>query len=288
MKKIAIVTDSNSGITQKQAEELGIFVLPMPFSIDGEMYFEDITLTQEEFYKKLMGGANVVTSQPSPGSLIELWDKILESYDEVIHIPMSAGLSGSCQTAQMLADSDYPGKVFVVDSRRISFTQIANVHTALDRIKEGKSALEIQTELEKDALETSIYVCAATLEYLKKGGRITPAAALLGGMLKIKPILHVAGEKIDSFAKARTVSKAYTIMLDALQNDIETKLDIEGKGKNVGINIAYSYDEELAKEVQALVQARFENHTISIHRLSLSVSCHTGPGTIAIGSYVIR
>ncbi len=288
MKKIAIVTDSNSGITQKQAKELGIFALPMPFSIDGEMYYEDITLSQEEFYKQLMSGANVVTSQPSPGSLSELWDELLKEHDEIIHIPMSSGLSGSCQTAMMLASSDYQDKVFVADSKRITFTLKANVHTAIELVNQGFDAKQIKEELEKHALESTIYVCVTTLEYLKKGGRITPAVALLGGMLKIKPILRVGGDKLDTFSKSRTTSKAYKIILDALQEDIDTHFDVDGKGKNVGIEIAYSYDKVEAMNLQKLVKERFPNHDIILNPLSLSVACHTGPGAMGVGLYVKR
>ena len=203
MSKVAIVTDSNSGITQKEAKERGIFVLPMPFTIDGSEYFEDIDLTQEEFYEKLKDDADIFTSQPSPESVMNLWDEVLKEYDELVHIPMSSGLSGSCQTAMMLAD-DYDGKVQVINNQRISITQLQSCVDAQMLIEAGKSAAEIKQILEEDKLNSSIYIMLDTLYYLKKGGRITPAAAALGTLLRLKPVLQIQGDKLDAFAKART------------------------------------------------------------------------------------
>ncbi len=211
MSKIAIVTDSNSGITQAQAKEMGISVLPMPFMIDEETFYEDITLSQPEFYEKLMTGAAVVTSQPTPESVMNLWDELLKEYDEIVHIPMSSGLSGSCQSAVMLSE-DYDGKVQVVNNQRISVTQRQSVLDALELIGRGMNAAEIKDFLEKDKFNSSIYIMLDTLYYLKKGGRITPAAAALGTILKLKPVLQIQGEKLDAFAKARTVSQGKTIM----------------------------------------------------------------------------
>ena len=202
MSKVAIVTDSNSGITQEQGKELGIFVLPMPFFIDGELYLEDITLSQSEFYEKLGADSDISTSQPSPGEVMDLWDKVLEEYDELVCIPMSSGLSSTCATAITLA-AEYDGRVQVVDNQRISVTQEQSVLDAMNLREEGKSAAEIKEILEKEKLQASIYITVDTLKYLKKGGRITPAAAAIGTVLNLKPVLQIQGEKLDAFSKAR-------------------------------------------------------------------------------------
>ena len=223
--KVAILTDSNSGITQDEANKLGVFVLPMPFTIDGQEYKEDINLSQEEFYDKLMNNAEVFTSQPAVGEVTQLFDNILKDYDQIVHIPMSSGLSGSCQTALMLAEEDeYKGKVYVVDSQRISVTQKYDVLDALELSKQGKNAKEIHDILMENKLNATIYITVNTLEYLKKGGRITAAAAALGGLLKIKPILTIQGEKLDSYQKTRTMAKANKIMIDATMKDIKKEL----------------------------------------------------------------
>ena len=278
MSKIAVVTDSNSGITQERGKELGIFVLPMPFYIDGNLYFEDISLTQEDFYKKLQDDADISTSQPSPGDLMDFWDKILKEYDEIVHIPMSSGLSGSCQTAMTLAE-DYDGKVHVVDNQRISVTQEQSVYDAMALVKAGKSAEEIKQILEEEKLEASIYIMVDTLKYLKKGGRITPAAAALGSMLNLKPVLQLQGEKLDSFAKVRGVKAAKRTMLKAIKNDLETRF----AGKKMTLGIAYtSRDEEEVKKWKEEVQEAFPGYEIVMNPLSLSVSCHIGPGSLAV------
>ena len=278
MSKIAVVTDSNSGITQERGKELGIFVLPMPFYIDGELYFEDISLTQEDFYKKLQEDADISTSQPSPGDLMDFWENILKEYDEIVHIPMSSGLSGSCQTAMTLAD-DYDGKVHVVDNQRISVTQEQSVYDAMALVKAGKSAEEIKQILEEEKLEASIYIMVDTLKYLKKGGRITPAAAALGSMLNLKPVLQLQGEKLDSFAKARGVKAAKRTMLKAIKNDLETRF----AGKKMVLGIAYtSRDEEEVQKWKEEVQEAFAGYEIVMNPLSLSVSCHIGPGSLAV------
>ena len=220
MKKIAIVTDSNSGITQEAGGQLGISVLPMPFTIDGETYFEGINLSQPEFYEKLLKDASISTSQPSPESVMGLWDKLLKDADEVVHIPMSSGLSGSCQTAIMLAE-EYDGRVQVVNNQRISVTQHQAVLDALTLKDKGYSAAEIRAELERVKMESSIYIMVDTLKYLKKGGRITPAVATLGTLLRLKPVLQIQGERLDTFSKARTVAQARSIMIAAIKSDIE-------------------------------------------------------------------
>ena len=278
MSKIAIVTDSNSGITQERGKELGIFVLPMPFYIDGELYFEDISLTQEDFYKKLQDDADISTSQPSPGDLMDFWENILKEYDEIVHIPMSSGLSGSCQTAMTLAE-DYDGKVHVVDNQRISMTQEQSVYDAMALIKAGKSAEEIKQILEEEKLEASIYIMVDTLKYLKKGGRITPAAAALGSMLNLKPVLQLQGEKLDSFAKVRGIKAAKRTMLKAIKNDLETRFT----GKKMVLGIAYtSRDEEEVQKWKEEVQGAFPGYEIVMNPLSLSVSCHIGSGSLAV------
>lgn len=222
MKKIAIVTDSNSGITQEQAGELGVFVLPMPFFINGEMFLEGITLTQEDFYARLEEDADISTSQPAPADVMELWDRVLEEYEAVVHIPMSSGLSASCATAMSLS-RDYDGKVQVVDNQRISVTQKQSVMDAMELVRQGRTAEEIKTILEKEKKESSIYLTLETLKYLKKGGRITPAAAAIGTIINLKPVLQIQGDKLDAFSKVRGKAKAKRIILDAIKNDLDTR-----------------------------------------------------------------
>lgn len=283
--KVAIMTDSNSGITQKEANELGIFVLPMPFTINGQEFEEDINLTQDEFYDKLMTGAEVFTSQPAAGEVTKFFDNILKEYDQIVHIPMSSGLSGSCQTALMLAQEDeYKEKIYVVDSQRISVTQKWDVLDALALSKQGKDAKEIHDILMDNKLNASIYITVNTLEYLKKGGRITPAAAALGGLLKIKPILTIQGEKLDSFQKTRTMAKASKIMIDAITKDIKEHIDDSEDMSNTRIMIAYTYDKDQALEFKKQVEEIFPNHEVICDPLSLSVACHIGPHSLAIAA----
>jgi DegV family protein with EDD domain len=281
MSKIAIVTDSNSGITQEQAKKLGLFVLPMPFMIGSETYFEDINLTQKQFYEKLKSGADICTSQPSPESVMQMWDKVLTEYDEIVHIPMSSGLSGSCQSAMMLAQ-DYDGKVHVVNNQRISITQRQSCLDAMELIKKGMSGSEIKNFLEADKFNSSIYIMLDTLYYLKKGGRITPAAAAIGSLLRLKPVLQIQGEKLDAFAKARTSSHGKTIMINAIKNDIINRFGGFTEEKGVIIQMAYTYDLESALEFKKEVQAAFPGYDIYMDPLSLSVSCHIGPGALAV------
>ena len=280
MSKIAIVSDSNSGITQAQAKELGITVLPMPFFIDDKTLYEDIDLTQEDFYQMLKGNVNISTSMPLVGNLTDAWDELLKEYDEIVHIPMSSGLSGSCQTAMMLA-ADYDGRVQVVDNQRISVTLRQSVLDAMALAEKGFSAKEIKEILEREKLESSIYIMVDTLEYLKKGGRITPAVATVGTLLKLKPVLQIQGEKLDSFAKARTVKQAKSIMIEAMKKDF-TERFTDAEGKNMYLQIAYTYDLEAAEDFKAEVQEAFPNMDIVMAPLSLSVSCHIGPGALAI------
>ena len=279
--KIAIVTDSNSGITQAQAGELGIFVLPMPFMINGETFEEDINLTQEEFYKRQAEDADISTSQPSPQDVTDLWDKLLaEGYDQIVHIPMSSGLSGSCQTARMLAD-DYDGKVQVVNNQRISVTQEQSALDARDLAAKGYEAAQIKEILERTKYESSIYITLTTLKYLKKGGRITPAAAALGTLLRIKPVLTIQGEKLDAFSKARTAKQAKTIMLTALAKDLEERFH-DKNAEHTYLEIAHTCNEEGAKELEEALKEQYPGAPITIAPLSLSIACHIGPGSFAV------
>lgn len=279
-KKIAVVTDSNSGITQKESKELGVFVLPMPFMIDEMEFFEDINLTQEEFYERLENNAQVVTSQPSPDSVMKFWDEILENYDEIVHIPMSSGLSGSCQTSSMLAQ-EYDGRVHVVNNQRISVTQRQSCIDAVRLAEHGMDAEEIKDFLEKDKFNSSIYIMLDTLEYLKKGGRITPAAAAIGSLLRLKPVLTIQGEKLDAFAKARTTSQGKSMMVSAIRKDMEERFGGATK-ENMWLQIAYTKDREMAELFWKEIQETFPDFDVVIQPLSLSVACHIGPGALAI------
>ena len=252
MSKVAILTDSNSGITQAQSKEMGVTVIPMPFFIDGEQYFEDINLTQEEFYKKLQEDADISTSQPSVGELQEYFDKLLKDYDEIVFIPMSSGLSGTCQTAAMLAD-EYDRKVHVVNNQRISVTQRQSVIDALNLAKKGYSALEIKEILEREKMESSIYITLDTLKYLKKGGRITPAAAAIGTVLRLNPVLQIQGEKLDAYAKARGKASAKKIMLKAMADDMEKRFADSFKEGRVHMEAAYAGNREEAEEWAEIV-----------------------------------
>lgn len=278
MSKVAVATDSNSGITQAQAKELGIRVLPMPFYINDEMFYEDITLSQEMFYEKLTEDANVSTSQPSPADVMDLWDELLKEYDEIVYIPMSSGLSSSCDTAKMLAE-DYDGKVQVVDNLRISILQRQSVLDAIEMTKIGKTAKEIKEYLEDEKLETSVYITVDTLKYLKKGGRITPAAAALGTVLNLKPVLQIQGAKLDSFSKARGWKAAKKTMLEAIETDKNGRF----AGKEIYIHGAYTCSEEEAEEWKKEIEARFPGYDVHMDKLSLSVACHIGNGAKAIG-----
>lgn len=281
MKKVAVVTDSNSGITQQKAKELGIYVLPMPFMIDGKDYFEDINLTQEEFYVKLKEGASIATSQPSIPSVTQLWDSILKEYDEIVHIPMSSGLSGTCETAMVLA-GDYEGKVQVVDNQRISVTQRQSVLDAMYLVKEGKSASEIKEILEKEKLEASIYITVDTLTYLKKGGRVTPAAAAIGNVLNLKPVLQIQGAKLDAYSKARGMKQAKRIMIEAMKKDIDQRFSKTKENDSLELQVAYTHNEDVAKEFIEELKDIFPGHEIYMAPLSLSVACHIGPGALAL------
>lgn len=285
--KTAIVTDSNSGITQAEAKDLGISVIPMPFTIADKEYFEEINLSQEDFYEKLKDGDEIFTSQPSTVSVTELWDRLLEEYDEVLHIPMSSGLSGSCETALMLAE-DYNNKVKVVNNQRISVTQKQAVYDAIKLCKEGKSADEIKEILEKDKLQSSIYIMVDTLKYLKKGGRVTAAGAAIGTVLNIKPVLQIQGDKLDAYAKVRGTKQGKKVMLDAIKKDVETRfLELYEEGR-LQFAVAHTDNYEAAQELKKEVMEIFNVENVMIDPLSLSVACHIGPGSLAVTCTIIE
>lgn len=281
MANVKIVTDSNSGITQAEAEKLGISVLPMPFLIDGEEYFEDLTLSQKEFYEHLQGEAIVSTSQPSVGNVTELWDELLKDGGEILHIPMSSGLSESCHTAESLA-KDYGGKVHVVDNQRISVTQKRSVYDAIALRNRGMSAEEIKKVLLETKFDSSIYISLETLKYLKKGGRLTPAAALIGTILRIKPVLTIQGEKLDAFKKVHTLRQAKDTMIAALKKDLDTRFPDLVKNGEMQISVVHSDNEKEAQIFAEELKVAFPNLPIGfVDPLSLSVACHIGPGSLA-------
>ena len=276
---VGIVTDSNSGMTQKEAQALGVSVLPMPFMVDEQTYYEEKDLTQDAFYEKMEAGSKITTSQPTPGEVTGLWDRVLADCDELVYIPMSGGLSGSCQTAQLLAQ-DYAGRVAVVDNQRISVTQKRSVQDALYLAREkGMCAEEIKAFLERDKGNSSIYIMLDTLTYLKRG-RITPAAAALGNILRLKPVLQIQGEKLDEFAKARTTAQGKSIMVNAIKNDIAGRFG--GNEKRMHLFIAHTHNAAAAENFREELRAEFPHHEIEVQALSLSIGCHLGPGALAL------
>ena len=283
--KTAIITDSNSGITQSEAKELGIYVVPMPVLIDGELYYEDLTLSQEQFYEKLKSDANVSTSQPNPLDVGEIWAKALKDNDAVIYIAMSSGLSETCHTLQHHAETEeqFKGKVYVVDNQRISITQRQSVMDAIKMASEGKTAEEIYKYLMDTKMQSSIYIMVDTLKYLKKGGRLTPAVAAIGTLLKIKPVLQIQGLKLDQYAKVRKLVDAKTTMINAIKKDFDTRFkDLVAAGK-MTLCIAHTENLEEAKKFKEEIQSIYPNVEFTfINPLSLSVSCHIGPGALAV------
>lgn len=279
MGRVAIVTDSNSGITQDRGKELGIFVLPMPFFIDGELFLEDITLTQEQFYERLGSDSDISTSQPSPADVMELWEKVLTEYDEIVCIPMSSGLSSTCSTATSIA-AQYSGRVQVVNNQRISVTQEQSVYDAMTLRDQGKSAQEIKEILEREKFQSSIYITVDTLKYLKKGGRVTPAAAAIGTVLNLKPVLQIQGEKLDAFAKVRGWKAAKKTMLNAIEKDLNERFaDVKD---DMVLGMAYTCGREEAQEWKQEIMNRFPGYEVVEGPLSLSVACHIGPGAMAV------
>ena len=285
MNRIAIVTDSNSGITQADARRLGVSVLPMPFTINGQLYFEELTLSQEEFYRRLEEEADISTSQPAPGDVTELWNRLLEDHDAVVHIPMSSGLSSSCQSARMLAEG-YDGRVEVVDNQRISVTQRQSVLDALYLRSRGATAREIRETLEARKFESSIYISLETLKYLKKGGRITPAAAAIGTVLNLKPVLQIQGEKLDAYAKVRGKKAARRTMVEAIQKDIDNRFPNQWADGSLRLEIAYSGNREGALDWRRELELAFPNRAFDMAPLSLSVACHIGYGALAVACSV--
>lgn len=282
MSKIIIVTDSNSGISKEEAEKIGVVVIPMPFFIEGKTYYEEISLSQDEFYQMLVAGKNISTSQPSIGKICALWDELLKKYDEIIQIPMSSGLSMTCDTATTFSqEKEYLGKVHIVNNMRISVTQRQSVYDALKLIKEGKSGEEIKEILENDALNSSIYITVQDLKYLKKGGRITPAAAAIGSLIGIKPVLQIQGKKLDAFKKCRGMKAGKLMMISAAKNDIKNRLGDDNS--KIHVAVAHSNNEEEAKKFLEEIKKEIPNaKDYYIDHLSLSVSCHIGPGSLAI------
>ena len=280
MSKVCIITDSNSGITQSESKKLGIVVIPMPFYINEVQHFEDIDMTQEEFYEALMDEkTEVSTSQPSPDTIMQTWRENLEEYDEIVHIPMSSGISSSCATAMMLAqEEEFEGKAFVVDNQRISVTQRRSVQQAKELAERGYSAKEIHDILFRDKFQSSIYIMVNTLKYLRKGGRLTPAVAAIGTVLRIKPVLQIQGEKLDSYAKVKTLKQAKTTMLKAIRSDFEKRFSDE----EMEIDIAYTYDKAEADKFKEEILREYPNAKVYMDPLSLSVSCHIGPGALAV------
>lgn len=281
MSKIAIITDSNSGINFEAGKEIGVRVLPMPFLIDGKTYYEEISLSQTEFFEKLESDVDISTSQPSPESVMKIWDDALEEADEVVYIPMSSGLSSSCHTALMLAD-DYEGKVQVVDNQRISVTQRQSVLDALELAKRGLTAAQIKEELERAKFESSIYIMLDTTKYLKKGGRITPAAAALGSALRLKPVLTIQGEKLDAFAIAKTKKQGVKKMLSAIEDDINSRFGGVDHMENIHMEIAHTKNPEAAEELRQQIIEKFGVKQVDLYPLSLSIACHIGPGSLAV------
>ena len=285
MKKIAVVTDSNSGITQKEMKEIkDLFVIPMPFMIGEEEYFEDINLTQEEFYQKLLSNENITTSQPSIGAIVELWESILKDYDEIVHIPMSSALSMSCETAKNFA-KQFNGKVQVVDNHAISVTLKESVYDALRLAKKGLYAEEIKKRLEENMNNSSIYIMVSTLKYLKKGGRITPAAAAIGTLLKIKPVLQIQGGKLDQYAKVLNEKTARIKMIEAIKKDLATRFKDYDKKGQMRLYIAYTNCKDKAEIFAQEIRKEFPTTPLTfVDPLSLSIACHIGDGALAIAT----
>lgn len=281
MKKVAIITDSNSGFTIAASSKIeNLFVLPMPFNIEGKEYFEEIDLTQDKFFELLQNDVNISTSQPAVGSVLSLWKKVLKDFDQIVHIPMSSGLSASCETATMLAQ-DFDGRVAVVNNQRISVTQYQSVLDALELAKEGKDAFEIKEYLENDKFNSSIYICVDTLKYLKRGGRVTPAGAALGELLKIKPVLQIQGDKLDAFAKVIGLKKAKLVMIDQMKKDLESRFDATPEEYQLAIAYTKGNEEFLERYIED-VKASFPGYELNIQPLSLSVACHIGGGSFAL------
>lgn len=286
MSQIAIMTDTNCGIMPEEGKQLGIHILPMPVIIDGETFYEGISITSEEFYSRQEAGADITTSQPSPGDVTAMWTELLKTHDEVLFVPMSSGLSNTCQTALMLSDEDeFKGRVSVVDNRRISVTQAQSVLDAKAMAEAGKTAVQIKAALEAEAMDATIYIAVDTLEYLKKGGRITPAAAAIGSVLKLKPVLTIQGDKLDSFAKTRGMKSAFRTMLDAVKKDIDARLSSLRENEILKIGLANTLmDPEKLEAFKTDLQQHFPDMELFYLPLTMSIGTHTGPGALGIGA----
>ena len=277
---VAIVTDTNSGISVAEGDRLGVFVLPMPLTVDGQLRFEGVDITADEFYAAQQAGRAVSTSQPSPGDVIEMWNRVLEEYDALVYIPMSSGLSTSCQTAAALAE-DYGGRVQVADLRRISVTQKLAVLDGVDLAKQGCTAAEIKEELERISMDAMIYIGVETLTYLRRGGRITPMAAAMGDLLNIKPLLKIEGDRLDAFAKVRGIKACKQRMLEAMEESVE---QFQQKGWRFHVATAHTYrTQEEIREWQQTLEDHFPGIPASHGELALSIGCHTGPGAFGMG-----
>ena len=287
MKKIAIVTDSNSGMTQEEADKLGVYVVPMPFIINDEIYYEGVNLDQEKFYEIQASGTRITTSQPNINEIAELWENLLKDHDEIVYIPMSSGLSGSCEKAALFAQ-DFEGKVFVVDNKRISISMKTSVIDAVNMAKDGKTAKQIKQYLEETALECSIYLMVDTLKYLKQGGRITPAAAMIGTILGIKPILQIQGGKIDSYAKIKNIKAAKQKMTEAIRKDLDDRFRTLVENGKMRMSVAHTQNEANALLFAEELKQEFPNIPFEyIDPLSLSVATHTGPKVLAVLVYSV-
>lgn len=286
MNKIAIVTDNSAGFSPEEAEKLGIKIIYIPFIIDGEEYIENTNLTREQFFNLLNSDKTISTSQPSQQVVTDCWDELLKSYDEIVYIPLSSGLSASCSTAQRLSQ-DYKGRVQVVDNKRVSVTLKATVYIALELAKEGKTAQEIKEYLETDTFNSSIYITVTTLKFLRKGGRITATAAAIGSLLKIKPVLQIQGDKLDAFAKVITINQAKSKMINAVRKDLDTRFKKYYDNGEITLAVAHSsYTSEQANKFAEELKQEFPKLKINfIDSLPLSIICHTGPDSIAMGIY---
>ena len=284
MKKIGIMTDSHSGILSEEAQRLGIKVLPMPFYIGEKVYREGVDLSRDEFYDMLRKGVDVSTSQPSPTEVMDMWKEMLKEYEEIVYIPLSSALSGSCMTAEAMANEDeFAGKVFVVDNGRVATPMHRSVLDAVEMAKEGYSVVEIKKILEETREKMTIYIGLSTLKYLKKGGRITPAAAAIGTVLNLKPVLQIQGEKLDAFEKARGVKQAKKAMIKAMKKDMDKRFAKERAAGIMGLHIAYTAnDKEVIDGWIVEVKEAFPDFEVDAHPLSLSVACHIGPGSLAL------
>lgn len=285
MPKIGVVTDSNSGISVEEGKRLGVAVIPMPVHINGEIFYEGVDISQETFYEKLIGGADVATSQPAPGDVTGLWDRVLKEYDQLVYLPMSAGLSSSCATARMLAQG-YGGRVEVVDNRRISVTQRYGVLDAVKLAEAGLDAAEIRTVLERQGDDACIYITVDTLKYLRKGGRVSGAEAIVGTMLNIKPVMEIRGDKLTPVAKVRGMKAARKTMLQRVKADLEGRLKDLREAGHTAVGLAYSQvSDELLEDWRAEIRAFFpDDRFVDGDPLTLSIACHTGPGALGVGT----